>query len=173
MRCRYGIYRKLFHRPIRFSGAFPSPGIVRTTLTYLRTTTPMNFKVSSSLVCGMQFTEHCDTATWSTPGHDTVTIPLHCTAPEVTGSYAVTDQLTHAVVRAGANCSLVAHWLPAHFLFVADSTAYSDTSSCTNGPRTSPSSLTQIFGTQVTIEGRSKRAVPQSTYSTSPDFSLG
>ena len=37
-----------------------------------------------------QFTEHCDTATWSTPGHDTVTIPLHCTAPEVTGSYAVT-----------------------------------------------------------------------------------
>ena len=31
-----------------------------------------------------------DTATWSTPGHDPVTIPLHCTAPEVTGSYAVT-----------------------------------------------------------------------------------
>ena len=38
----------------------------------------------------LQFTDHCDTATWTTPGHDPVTIPLHCTAPEVTGSYAVT-----------------------------------------------------------------------------------
>ena len=38
----------------------------------------------------LQFTEHFDTATWSTPGHGPVTIPLHCTAPEVTGSYAVT-----------------------------------------------------------------------------------
>ena len=38
----------------------------------------------------LQFTDHCDTATWTTPGHDPVTIPLHCTAPEITGSYAVT-----------------------------------------------------------------------------------
>ena len=41
----------------------------------------------------LQFTEHvhCDTATWSTPGHAAVTIPLHRTASKVTGSYAVTS----------------------------------------------------------------------------------
>ena len=39
----------------------------------------------------LQFTEHSDTATWSTPGHETVTIPLHCTAPESKGTYAVTS----------------------------------------------------------------------------------
>ena len=38
----------------------------------------------------LQFTDYCDTAIWTTPGHDPVTVPLHCTAPEVTGSYAVT-----------------------------------------------------------------------------------
>ena len=37
------------------------------------------------------FTKHCDTATWSTPGHETVAIPLHCTAPDSKGSYAVTS----------------------------------------------------------------------------------
>ena len=42
-----------------------------------------------SVGAALQFTEQCDTATWSTPGHDPVTIPLHCTAPEVIGSYAV------------------------------------------------------------------------------------
>ena len=40
----------------------------------------------------LQFTDHCDTATWTTPGHDPVTIPLHCTAPE-----------SHRVVR--GHCS--------------------------------------------------------------------
>jgi hypothetical protein len=30
----------------------------------------------------LQFTEHCNTATWSTHGHESVTIPSHCTAPK-------------------------------------------------------------------------------------------
>ena len=47
----------------------------------------------------LQFIEHCDAATWSTPGHHTVTIPLHCTTPEVTGSYAVTTAVTTARSR--------------------------------------------------------------------------
>ena len=38
----------------------------------------------------LQFIEHCDTTTWSTPGHDPVTILLHYTTPKVTGPYAVT-----------------------------------------------------------------------------------
>ena len=38
----------------------------------------------------LQFTDHFDTATWTTPGHDPVIVSLHCTAPEITESYAVT-----------------------------------------------------------------------------------
>ena len=38
----------------------------------------------------MRYSKAGDMASWETPEGETITVPMHCTAPEVTGTYAVT-----------------------------------------------------------------------------------